>query len=140
MQKFVGKIWKVACLSGLAILWFLAFFYPSFSEAFIANDMGDGVLELTTRTDQGFLVRSVARLQSDKDKKKMIYFCISETNGSAQRCFYGLEREFKNIKEGDKMLGLQYDLSERLHNNKRQIPIGEGRYFYSVRVIRPSAQ
>jgi hypothetical protein len=133
------KVWKATCLSGLAILWILTFIYPTFSEAFIANDMGEGILELTTRTDEGFVVRSVTRLRSDKTKAKTIYFCISETKGLVQKCFFGLDREFRNIKEGDRLIGLQYEVAERFHNNKKQVPIGAGKYFYSVKIIRPSA-
>lgn len=139
MKRFFERAWKATCLSGLAILWILTFMYPVFADAFIANDMGDGILELTTRTDDGFVVQSVARLESEKDKKKIVYFCVTETKGHAQRCFFGLDREFRNVKEGDKILGLQYELSDRFHNNKKQIPIGDGRYFYSVKVIRPNA-
>ncbi len=140
MDQFLAKFWRIACLSGLAVLWILSVLYPNFSRAYSSNDMGDGVLELSTPNDQGFVVTQAARKTISSDGKRWVYFCITENDRLPNnRCFYGRDREFRDVKEGMKLLTLQYELKDRLYNNKNEIPVGKGRYFYSVKIVRPAA-
>ena len=135
----LAKMWRWIALSGLAALWVITVAFPNFSRAYITNDKGDGVIELSTHTDQGFTVTELTRKTIESNGKKWIYFCVSENSKTSHRCFYGLDREFRDVKEGMKIMSLEYELKDRIYNNKQAISIGKGRYFYSVKVIRPAA-
>lgn len=139
MGSILAKIWRWLCLSGLAILWVLTVAFPNFSRAYITSDMGDGLIELSTNTDQGFMVTELTHKTITSTGKKWVYFCVSENSKTSQRCFYGLEHEFRNVKEGMKIIGLQYELKDRIYNNKKLISVGKGRYFYAVKIVRPAA-
>lgn len=109
------------------------------ANAKVAAEVEPGIIELSTTSEKGFLVEDIADKFVPKSKTHWIYFCISEQAFRRQspKCFYGTKDEFKSVKKGMILDGLQYGLKNRILNVRGDIPLQRNAYFYPVLIIRP---
>lgn len=109
------------------------------ANAKVAAEVEPGIIELSTTSEKGFLVEDIADKFVPKSKTHWVYFCISEQafRRQSSKCFYGTKDEFKSVKKGMVLDGLQYGLKNRILNVRGDIPLQRNAYFYPVLIIRP---
>jgi hypothetical protein len=113
------------------------------ADASQAAEIEPGIIELSTTTEAGFKITDVAEKYTPKSKAKWVYFCLYEVTShlknksDKQKCFYGSRDDFKNVKKGLVLNGIQYGLKNRIYNAKGNIPLQKNAYFYPVFVLRP---
>jgi hypothetical protein len=109
------------------------------ANAKVAAEVEPGVIELSTTTEAGFEVGDVFEKITSKNKTNWVYFCISEKSSkkSSPKCFYGARQDFKTIKKGLVLNGIQFGLKNRIQNSKGNIPLEKNAYFYPALILRP---
>jgi hypothetical protein len=112
----------------------------------VASEISKGVIELRSNLDKGLVIIDTAKKYTEKSGRKWVYFCVVESDQvrnidkkRKKKCFYGEASIFDNVKEGKRLLGIEYGLKNRVYNDKGYIPIGSKRYFYPAQVIYEGA-
>lgn len=109
------------------------------AHAMVAAEIEPGIIELSTTNFQGFQIKDV--LEKKVKDKTWVYFCLSEkvSKKPLTKCFYGLKQDFREVKSGLKLNGIQYGLKKRIHNSKGNIALNKNAYFYPALIIRPQS-
>lgn len=107
------------------------------ANAMVASEIEPGIVELNTTNVYGFEVKEV--LERKVKGKEWIYFCVDEkvSKKPHSKCFYGLKQDFREVKEGMILNGIQYGLKQRIYNGKGYISLKKNAYFYPVLVLNP---
>lgn len=108
------------------------------ANAMSAAEIEPGIVELSTTNIYGFEISDVA--EKKIKSQDWIYFCLSEKKSSKahkSKCFYGLKQDFREVKVGMILNGIQYGLKKRILNAKGNLPLSKNAYFYPARVLRP---
>ncbi len=106
------------------------------AHSMTAAEIEPGVIELNTTTVNGFSITEYA--EKKVRGKTWVYFCVkAERSTKSAKCFYGLKEEFKEVKIGLTLNGLQYSLKNRIVNTKGHIPVQKSGYFYRALIVRP---
>jgi len=108
------------------------------ANAMVAAEVEPGIIELSTTTESGFEVTQFSEKFVRKSNKTWVYFCVKElSRKTKEKCFYGQKDEFKDLKKGMRLNGVEYSLRRRIQNDKGYIPLQKNSYFYAALVIRP---
>src|SRR5262245_40925578 len=83
----------------------------STSYAFVAYEVSPGTVELRSRKDRGLIVTNAQTRNVGSSKTKLVYFCVSEVaaqgrTSNQEKCFYGANREFRNVKPNQKFASI----------------------------------
>lgn len=128
MKMYLALIFMIGFMGALL-------FAPKGYSMMVA-EVEPGIIELNTTTINGFEITDYA--EKTIQGKSWVYFCVqSGKMPKSAKCFYGLKEEFKEVKLGLTLNGLQYSLKNRLVNTKGHIPVQKSSYFYRALVVRP---
>jgi hypothetical protein len=130
-QKFYFWLLLMVFISlGILIQWDRA-------NARVAAEVEPGIIELSTTHESGFEVIDTAEKQIHNSH--WVYFCINEKAARkfSPKCFYGARDDFKDVKKGLVLNGIQYGLKNRILNSKGNIPLQKNAYFYQALILRP---
>lgn len=109
------------------------------ANAMVAAEIEPGIIELSTTVSSGFQIQNFTEKKiKDKD---WVYFCVSEKESKKpiSKCFYGLKQDFREVKMGLKLNGIQYGLKKRIHNTKESVLLKKNAYFYPAIILRPQS-
>lgn len=108
------------------------------AHSMMAAEIEPGIIELNTTSINGFAITDYA--EKKIKGKTWVYFCVkAERSTKSAKCFYGLKDEFKDVKIGLSLNGLQYSLKNRIVNTKGHIPVQKSGYFYRALIVRPQS-
>jgi hypothetical protein len=117
-------IWRVVTVS----------LFHSTTYAFVAGQIGPGIIELRSEANGGLQVQSF--VVQDRGPKTWLYFCVVDKGPrKKQRCFYARQNKFPSLRAGNILDRIEYGLGPRIHNKHGSIAIGQQRYFYPVRSV-----